>query len=59
MTGKELKQLRIKAGLTQLELGQLLEMAQCQISDFERGRRNINRIKEIAFTYVCHEAQFE
>jgi transcriptional regulator with XRE-family HTH domain len=59
MTGKELKWLRIKAGLTQVDLGRLLEMAQCQISDFERDRRRISRVKEIAFIYICHEAQFK
>jgi transcriptional regulator with XRE-family HTH domain len=59
VTGKELKKLRLKAGLTQKELGSLLDVEQCQISDFERGRRKITRIKEIAFIYVCHEAQFD
>ena len=42
MTGLELKILRVKAGLTQFDVGELLKVNPGRISEWEKGRRAIS-----------------
>lgn len=43
MTGQELKELRLKAGLTQTELGQKIGVAYTKISQWENGKHKISK----------------
>lgn len=40
-----LKQIRLEAGLTQVELAKKLETAHSRISDYERGERRLDMIQ--------------
>ena len=40
--GQRIKELRIKRGLDQLQLGQIIGVQRSQVSNIELGRRNIN-----------------
>lgn len=42
---KLLKQVRLEAGLTQVELAKKLETAHSRISDYERGERRLDLIQ--------------
>jgi DNA-binding transcriptional regulator YiaG len=52
MTGKELKELRIKAGLTQLELAIKLGTYHTIVSDWENEKHKISRLYEKLITEV-------
>lgn len=43
MTGQELKELRLKAGLTQSDLGQKIGVAYTKISQWENDKHKISK----------------
>lgn len=52
---KELKKIRKKAGLTQVQLADLLEKPQSYVSKYEIGDRNLDLIEFINVCKACNE----
>jgi len=53
MTGTELRRLRLKAGLTQRELGTALDMNKNSIARMERGELAVRVVVALAAVHVC------
>jgi len=52
MTGQELRERRQKAGLTQVQLGALLDMPGNTVARYERGEMPIRRVVALALERV-------
>jgi transcriptional regulator with XRE-family HTH domain len=53
MQGDELKALRKRAGLTQAELGDALDLTGAYVGEMERGEKKIERRTEMAVKYLA------
>ena len=59
MTGDELKQLRMKLGMTQDELGQRLGVARVTVARWEIGLRRLPELAARLMQHVAKEVQEE
>ena len=55
MNGQELKELRLKAGMTQEELAKKLGTFKQKISNWENGIHKISRLYELAIRKIFSE----
>ncbi len=56
MNGADLVKLRKEAGLTQKKLGELLEVTRKTISEWERGKRNLSYMNEVAIRKTIEDS---
>lgn len=52
MTGEDIRAARTEAGLTQTQLGELLNVDQARVSRLERGKGNVRSIDALAIQNV-------
>jgi transcriptional regulator with XRE-family HTH domain len=57
MTGQQLKELRLKHGLTQEELAVKLGTAQTRVSEWESGRIKMNNITSKALEFLFKDLE--